>query len=162
MQLSVESGARREIVDLAPFEKPLGLERRSTVKLNAPYLFLIAPDAGGRGSPVSAVRLPYGRHWAYPLPISYEGLFGTDLPQPAVSDSSVILAYTSLDRANRLGSNTHLLVLDRESGRLRDSRVLTPDLGVASDLELLGLDRALFLTGLDRGREGRLETWSAK
>ena len=161
-QLSIESGARREIVELAPFEKPLGLERRSSVELHAPYLFLLAPDSNARGCPVSAVRLPYGKHWVYPLPISYEGLFGTDLPQPAVSQSSVILAYTSLDRSNRLGSNTHVVVLDRETGRLRDSRVLAPELGVASDLEMVGLDMALFLSGLDRGRSGRLETWSDK
>ena len=158
-QLVVATGATRLVKSLKLGEEPIGLDRSTVVELPGPYLFLLSGDVGGPTTPVTAVRLPYGKHWVFALPVSYEELFRSRMPLPALSDSTVAIAYTTMDRVNSLQRDTHLVLLDRATGRRLDSRLLVPEMGVAEDITLFGRGESLFLLGQNHGPSGQLEIW---
>lgn len=153
VELDTRLGAVREIGGLAlgPEDMPIGLRPDAVTEIDAPYLFLRSPAPGGRETLVRAVHLPYGQRWAWRLPVPTEDLISQMLPLPAVTQSLVALAYTEEVRARgRRQSKTHLILIERDSGTLREARMLPEDLGRAEALELATLGKLLILRGQDR------------
>lgn len=161
VELKVATGATRLVWSLRPGEEPMGLPRSARCELSGPYVFLLGRFPGSTTTPITAVRLPYGKHWVHPLPVSYEEFFQTLVPLPVLSDSTVALAYSTVDRRDAFERDTHLLLLDRASGRQRDKRILSPELGLSDQLSLLGAADSLFLVGRGRSsrEDGQLEIW---
>ena len=154
-QLDTRLGAVRPIqnVRLGPDDVPIGIRRSTRVELDGPYLFLLSPTSGGRETLIRAIHLPFGERWTHRLPLSPEEFYNTPMPLPALSNTTVALAYTEAPRSemrSRAQARTTLLLLDRKSGFRRDSRLLDDDLGQAQGLALAALGSALLVQGRDQ------------
>ena len=122
------------------------------------------PGAGRAGTlGLRALGLPLGPLWSLELTQPADlawSLYDGPMPAPALSDRSVALVYAlSGDHASR-GQQARLLVLDRESGKVINDRLLTSRLGRVDDIELVGIGEELMLFGGgSSGSRGRLEVW---
>jgi hypothetical protein len=154
LELDTRLGAVRPIqgVQLATGDVPIGPLPNRVTQLDSPYLFIRSPAPGGRETLVRAIHLPYGQRWVYRLPLSEQDLYAQMLPLPALSQSTVALCYTedTRGRGNRSDPLTHLVLLDRNSGLVRESQVLEPAIGKAENVQLATLGRALFVRGLQQ------------
>ena len=151
-RLDLERGRAQRIVSLKHGDDPMiGAEPGTRVELSAPYLFVHSRREGTQRTPVTMIDLQgRGAVWTYNLPVGQDDLYGTRLPEPAVSDSLVAIAYTTIDKARLLRDEARLELVDRTAGLRRDSRVLSPQLCKAEDLGLYGLGPALILVGTGR------------
>jgi outer membrane protein assembly factor BamB len=148
-QLDTRLGAVRVMtgVQIRPGDVPIGIERHAVTELHGPYLFLQSrPRESDRETIVRAIQLPYGEKWTHRLQVAPDELYNA-LPQPALSRSTVALAWTEPQRDRSIRPKTSLLLLDRHNGTQLDSRVLGPALGNADDLEFATLGSALVIRG---------------
>jgi hypothetical protein len=158
-ELYPRSLSTRRIQAFQPGEEVLGLSLRGErTELPSPHLVVRTSVAGSATTPLKLVDLPQGYRWPHELSVSYEELYDSGMPLPAVSDSTVALVYAKSARRGFGPETRDLVFLDLASGRLLDSRILTPELGRASRVELHALGDALIL--LSDGRTtSRLEVW---
>jgi hypothetical protein len=157
VQLTPASGAHRRVMRFSASEKLVGVERKSRVRLPGPLLFL---RSHAEGSPlaITAVHLPWAtRRWVRPLPVTYDLLYDSGMPMPAQSAGTVAVSYATKVRRGTAPENNHLVLIDAESGRIRDTRVLPHPLSRAESIGLSAFGRALLLLG----GELRLEVWEA-
>ncbi len=159
VQLDLQLGALRPIASLRSDERPIGLPERTRTELGGPFLYLYTNGPGQRSVPISAIHLPYGKRWVSPLPVSYEQLYDGGMTLPALSSQVAALAYTSKIPDERTWDQAHLILLDRNGGVRRDSRVLPREFGRAEILTLIPLGSALFILR-NEGLHGNLmEVW---
>ncbi len=150
VQVHTRDGAVREIpgVEFEGVDVPVGLVRYETTVLEEPFLFAASRDSGD-WLRIRAIHLPYGERWAHRELVQGLSQFSNPLhvPLPALSRTTVALAFTEPTERSSKDGATHLLFLDRSSGVRREVRVLGPDLGEAKEITLNALGDALFLAG---------------
>jgi hypothetical protein len=140
-------GSLRPIAPLKTGEKLMGLQARTLVALDEPWLFAYSSTSTERSVPIRALHLPYGVAWTWSLPVADNEFYdGRDLAMPAVSENCVALALP-LHRSGTTPLETMLLFLDKRAGRKLDLRPIGTTLAGARTLELRGLGEALFLVG---------------
>ena len=97
---------------------------------------------------VHAVHLPYGHErWVRRLPVSSADLYDRDMPMPAVSQTTVALAYSEKPRNTRQPARTILYSFDKSTGTPSGNQILDLRLGRGDQLELTALGDALLLAG---------------
>lgn len=138
-------------VTLGSEDYPIGIQRGQVVQLDQPYLYLLQPALGSRESLVRQVHLTAGPQWAYRLSVPSDELFTGLLPLPTHSASTVALAYTvnGRSRGGRADARTSLLMIDRQTGFQRETRILPDSLGRADSIRLMGLGPSLIVQGRD-------------
>ena len=127
----------------------MGVLQSSVTELPVPYLFILSRPVAERGSRLRAIHLPYGERWSFGFPPSPTSVYNDLVPLPAVSESTVAIAYMQgrSDEASAEVQQTRLLLLDRDSGTQRDHRDIDPRQGRARHLELIGVGDALLISG---------------
>lgn len=163
LQLEPRLGATRLVKELTLDDRVLGVARRrdapqGPVKLDGPYLFHYTASPGQPTTRLTAVHLPYGRAWTTSLRVPYDDLYDVGVALPAVSASTVALAYTT-KRENRLPGPTFVVLIDRESGTKRGDQLLSDALGRADDLRLVALGDALLMLSRDDTGGAPVEIW---
>ena len=150
LEVHTRDGSVRSVpgVEFEMGDVPIGLARNDTAELAAPLLFAASRDAGD-WLRIRAIHLPYGERWAHRVlvPKLGESTNSMQMPYPALSRTTVALAFTEPTEGPGKRGTTQLLFLDRSSGVRREARVLAPELGEARELELTAAGDALFLAG---------------
>jgi hypothetical protein len=155
--LDTATGGVRTVVPLSAGDEAIGLEQYQRTALETPYLFLRSRRANGRGTPISAVHLPFEKRWVYTLPVDSDEIYDRPMPMPAVSADCVVLAYFTAGK-NRVNWQAQLEFIDKNAGTHIENRNLANDLAKAERLELRGLGSALFLVA--KGRQSdRMQIW---
>ncbi len=152
--LRLESdGRERAVHSLKMNDDPIGLVKKGRTVLPEPVLFIHSRRGGARTTPIRMINLARLNEtiWSYHLPVSREELYDVGLPRPAVSNDTVVIAYTTKNRSNLMRDKAYLEFVDKNGGFRRDSRVLGPEM-CKSTLTLYGLGRALLVLG--DGRHG--------
>ena len=152
-QLDTRLGACRILTGarLRPGDVPIGIERHRVTELGGPYLFLRSRSRSresDRETFVRALQLPYGEKWSHRLPVPPDEL-QYPLPLPALSRSTVVLAWTEPTRDRSIRPRTSLLLLDRHNGTEILSRELDSGLGSSDHIEFATLGSALVIRGED-------------
>ncbi len=149
LELDVELGAVRAVqnVKLAPGDLLIGIARLAVNQLSDPFVFVRSEVPGAKETSIRAIHLPYGERWSYRLPVPIESFYTGPMPKPAMSQSTVAVAYTRYDRSQsgKQARVTELVFLDRTNGAKRDLRTLDIRLGSSDGLELGAAGDALFL-----------------
>jgi hypothetical protein len=81
------------------------------------------------------------------LPRPFEELYTDAMPLPAISETTLALAYSERGRSGAFRPRTTLLLLDRNNGASRAERELPEAMGNANGLGLAPLGDALLITG---------------
>ncbi len=142
--------ATRPVAELSRDDEFMGIVATSQhSRLKSDYLFILSnPTRTQPRFVVRAIHLAYGERWRAPLP---QGFVRTsDLPEPAVSDTTVALAYVMpSDDPDLRGRETELCLLDRATGRELGRRPLPNGSwrGTYASPALTPLGEALFVSG---------------
>ncbi|MEE8468291.1 MAG: hypothetical protein V3T22_07535, partial [Planctomycetota bacterium] len=110
--------ATQPVAKLSDESDWIGVGRRRRTVLTSPYLFVLEPqNRADNRYQVRAIHVRFGQRWRSPLPPGFVRMPGS-MPIPAVSDTTVALAYKlPADRPGSRRRRTRLLFLDRTSGR---------------------------------------------
>ncbi len=138
----VELRSRAHLVDLPP---------NGVVRLSSPLFFVATPPtsgAAGERTTLRAVDVRLGTLWETPLPRASEVSSSIRMLAPAVTQSAVIVASAAPRGVGRI--EWELTFFDRQSGELRESRVLPREREHLRWQGSVAVGGALFLTGLDR------------
>ncbi|MDP6540821.1 MAG: PQQ-binding-like beta-propeller repeat protein, partial [Planctomycetota bacterium] len=126
----------------------IGVDIGERRRLESPFLFLRSFGPGETEMKVHAVHLPYGHErWMRRLPVSPADLYDRNMPMPAVSQTTVALAYSEKPRNARSPSRTLLFSFDKSTGAPTGSQELDRRLGRGAQLRLAPLGDALLLAG---------------
>ncbi len=129
----------------------IGVDIGERVRLDSPFLFLRSSGPGELETRIHAVHLPYGHErWIRRLPVSSADLYDRDMPMPAVSQTTVALAYGEKPGNTRQPRRTLLFTLDKSTGTPTGSQVLDRRLGRSDEVSLTALGDALLLAGSER------------
>ncbi len=149
MRLHVGFGALQPIgnLQLSKRDSTINIGVRKTFPLEAPYIFLTSSSRDESRTLIRAVHLPHGERWVHTLPVSKADIYNRITP-PALSDTTVALAYNEWPRDNTQAGVTRLRFIDRASGIVRDARDLSrTSFPRADGLRLVTLGSALILVG---------------
>jgi outer membrane protein assembly factor BamB len=155
VELSTRIGALSPLpnVRVGPTDSVLGLPRAGRLALSSTIVFLLGHKEGSNEARLRAVDLERGELWTTVLLPSFEDLVqarvpGTSLPQPALSDSAVVVAY-SLDPKQGVSSARESAVecLDRANGRRISYFSLSAAMGRCDSLKLYPFGSALLVQG---------------
>lgn len=160
VQVNAELGALRRVATLDPNELPAGLELGEALTLDADFLITAIPPNRGGELRLRGIELPLGPLWSAKVPAPARAGWQLDdglLPAALTSSGSVTLLYAQVSNDPSRGQEVHALVLDRQTGRSQEDRVLSARLGRMGNIQLGGIDDELFLFGegtwgSDRGR----------
>lgn len=133
-----------------PHDVLIGIGRRRVVESDHPYLFVRSATSDGEATRVRAFHLPFGERWSVQLDISPSQLNAAGaMPMPLVAEGSIAIAYTHTPRAKaqRAPANTDLILVDRESGLVRERSALPAELGPADKLDFALLGDVLWISG---------------
>ncbi|MDA1264161.1 MAG: PQQ-binding-like beta-propeller repeat protein [Planctomycetota bacterium] len=112
--------ATSPIAELPDDAESIGVKPYQHTWLNGPYLFALClprRDEEARFT-VRAIHLRYGERWRVALPEEFQRTPASDLPEPAVSETTIALAFPLPSRvAHSRKRRGHLMMLDRASGR---------------------------------------------
>jgi outer membrane protein assembly factor BamB/tetratricopeptide (TPR) repeat protein len=126
----------------------IGVGVRERTRIDSPFLFLRSFGPDELEMKVHAVHLPYGHErWVRRLPVSSADLYDRDMPMPAVSQTTVALAYSEKPRNTRQPARTILYSFDKSTGTPSGNQILDLRLGRGDQLELTALGDALLLAG---------------
>lgn len=144
--------ATRPVAELDEDSEIIGVSVRQRTDLQTPYLFaLVLPTRGDDRFWIHAIHVRYGLRWKSPLPREFVRTPGSDMPLPAVSESTVALAYKQPGGASRgeaQGRLTELLLLDRSSGRQVERREMSEEMwSTTAGVRFGALGDALFVCG---------------
>jgi hypothetical protein len=160
IELSTAIGALAPLshVRLAFDDRLLGSRHWRRRQLPSPELFMLSRrPQNPQEARVRCVDLTSGERWITTLLTPWKEISGAQTPLPALSEESVVLAYTpgmQPNRSNAVGAQ--VVFLDRASGLVRaDKRALPQEYFGSSDtLELIPMGSSLLVRG-----ERRLELW---
>ncbi len=133
-----------------PHDVLVGIGRRRVAQSEHPYLFLRSATADGESTRLRAFHLPFGERWSVQLDVSPSQLNAAGaMPMPLVADQMIAIAYTQSPRSKtqRTPANTDLILVDRESGLVRERSALPAELGPADKLEFSLLGELLWISG---------------
>jgi outer membrane protein assembly factor BamB len=153
LELSTAIGAASPLANIriGPEDRILGLprERASRVHLATSWFFVLSGRSGARDARLRAVDLESGEQWTHGLDLSIDEIATrTPAPLPALSDSTVAIAYTlATQSGTRNIGVTQLSFFDRATGSLRDRLDLDKRLGASDNLLLVPLESALIVKG---------------
>jgi len=147
-ELNTRSGAisSTPIVALRESDRLMGFHNER-VALDHPFLFVLAEPQTGNKFSVQAIHLPYGPRWRATLPVTEEDMHTGRMPLPAVSESTVAIAWLAYKSGSRR-AHWELTFMDRANGRFKDSRMLSDS--SRPRLHLSPLGDALVLCGAQR------------
>jgi hypothetical protein len=153
VELSTRLGAVSPLpnVRIGATDRILGLSRPGRLGLATPGLYLLANKEGSKEARIRSVDLDRGEVWSSPLLPTIEELIRaragfTSLPQPAVSDTSVVIAY-SLDRQAVSSTQSGVECFDRANGRRASHFTLSKAMGRCDFLRFFPLGSVLLLQG---------------
>jgi len=152
MRLHVGFGALQPIgnLELRKRDTTIDIGVRKISKTESPYVFLRSSSQDETRTRVRAIHLPHGKRWVHTLPIAEEDMHNR-MTSPALSDTTVAIAYKEWPHDTAKAGVTRLRFIDRASGMTKDARDLSP---VAfpqdHDLKLVTLGPALILIGQDQ------------
>jgi hypothetical protein len=148
-ELNTRSGAisSSPLAQLSENDRLIGMPSART-ELDHPFVFVLAEPQTNNKYSVQAIHLPYGPRWRATLPVSEDDLQTGRMPLPAVSDSTVTIAWLAL-KSNSRNAHWELTFMDRANGRSKDSRMLS-DSSRVKRLYLSPLGDALVLCGTQR------------
>ena len=138
----VDLRSRAHLVDLPP---------NGVVRLSSPLFFVATPPsagAAGERTTLRAVDVRLGTLWETPLPRVFETSSSIRMLAPAVTQSTVIVASAAPRGVGRI--EWELTFFDRQSGELRESRILPREREHLRWQGSVAVGEAIFLTGLDR------------
>jgi hypothetical protein len=151
LELSCSIGAASPLANIriGPDDRILGLPHSSRVRLSTSWCFVLSGRAGGRETRLRAIDLEAGEQWSLGLELSIDEIATrTPTPQPALSESTVAIAYSlATPSGTRNTGVTQLSFFDRATGALRDRLDLDKRLGASDSLLLLPLESALVVKG---------------
>jgi hypothetical protein len=129
----------------------VGLQRAGRLALSSSTLFLLGHKEGSSEARLRAVDLERGELWSTVLAPKFEELVQrrsgfTALPQPALSDSAVVFAY-SLAPQGVSSSQSAVECLDRSNGRRTSTFALAAAMGRCDSLKLYPLGAGLLVQG---------------
>lgn len=157
VELSTRIGALSPLpnVRVGPTDCVLGLPRPGRLALSSTTVFLLGNKDGSKEARLRAVDLERGELWATTLFPAFDELIqgripGTSIPQPALSDSTVVIAY-SLDPRQPVGYSA-IECLDRRNGQRMKTFPLSKEMGRCALLKFFPLGQGLLVQG-----EGGLE-----
>ncbi len=145
-------GAARRIagIELDADDVLVGVRRHSVAESESGMLFVRTPSADGQVTELVAYQLPFGRKWVHRLQVSPASLYNSGpMPMPLAGATAVAVAYTETPRVRGQVSvpRTILMLLDRESGEVRDTMQLPAELGPAEVLDLESFGPNLWVAG---------------
>jgi outer membrane protein assembly factor BamB len=147
-QLSPRIGAisSRPIATLERGDEILGASNQRRLRLDSPYVFVLARTSREDRTALRCIHLPHGQRWVSDLPYVLEEY--TSRMSPAVSSTTVALTWRVARRGEERDSRWHtdLLLLDRASGASRDKRTL-PDRLDQVEVTLTPFADALYVCG---------------
>jgi len=143
--------ATQPLAELSGDSDWIGVASRVRTVLTSPYLFVLEPPDGKDDRyRVRAIHVRFGQRWRSPLPSAFVRMPGS-MPMPAVSDTTVALAYKlPADRPGSGKRRTRLLFLDRTSGRQLGSEELPETMwNTTSGVRFSPLGSALIVSGAE-------------
>jgi outer membrane protein assembly factor BamB len=152
LELSTAIGAASPLANIriGPEDRILGLRGASRVRLATSWFFVLSGRSGARDARLRAIDLESGEQWTHAIDLSIDDIANarTPTPLPALSDSTVAIAYTlaTPSGARSIGV-TQLSFFDRATGSLRDRLDLDKRLGASDSLLLVPLESALVVKG---------------
>jgi outer membrane protein assembly factor BamB len=152
LELSTAIGATAPLsnIRIGSDDRILGWSRDSRARFSSSLVFLLSSARPGiRETRLRAVDLASGELWTQNLALALSEIQMLPTPQPAVSDTTVAIAYSLLppQKQSRSTATTRLAFFDRSSGLPRDSLDLDRQLGQSDSLELIPLGAALLVKG---------------
>ncbi len=152
LDLDTKLGAVRRVPNaaLGVQDVLIGISRHRVVTTSHPYLFVRSDGADSASTLVRALHLPFGERWSVQLDIAPSQLNTSGpMPAPIVADNAVAIAYTYTPRTKgqRTAPSANLVLVDRESGAVRERSALPPELGPADKLEFAALGGVLWMSG---------------
>jgi len=154
VELSTRIGAISPLpsVRVGPNDCILGLVRPGRLALTSTIVFLLGHKDGSKEARLRAVDLEQGELWATTLLLPFEELVqgrvpGTSIPQPALSDSSVVIAYSQDPRQAVSSPHSAIESLDRRNGQRLSHFTLSKDMGRCGYLRFFPLGQGLLVQG---------------
>ena len=133
----------------------LGLRYKSRTDLDSPYVFQLTLQSLSEPLRLRAVHLPYGRRWEVPIRLMEADICRETFPRPGLSSSTVVIGWREAKAsAGSRQYETVVTILDRNSGSLRGTRSLHPEMDGSQILQLVPLGDSLVLCG-----DKKLEVW---
>jgi hypothetical protein len=123
-------------------------ERR--LRLSSPLVFLLSKSTKSDEARLRAIDLASGELWAQGLGVTIEDVRKVTVPVPALSETTIAIAYTLFSRGNppRPATDpTSLVFLDRASGLKAERRDLNERHGNSDALRFFPLGDALVIQG---------------
>ncbi|MBK7874784.1 MAG: PQQ-binding-like beta-propeller repeat protein [Planctomycetes bacterium] len=154
-ELSTGIGALAPIqnVRLSDQDRIAGLPlREGRGVFTEPTLLVLSPSTGDEAR-VRAIDLERGELWSQSLGVPWGRLMNASLPQPAWSDRAAVLCFDQKGDPRVRGSvkNTYLAFFDRQSGVLRETRLMEDRWADKADsVVLYPLGDRLFVRGKTR------------
>lgn len=149
MRLHVGFGALQPIgnLQIGKHDTSVDIPVRGVHQLSAPYIFLRSASDDETTTRLRAVHLPHGERWAHSLPVADSDLYSR-MTTPALSDSTIVIAYNEWPRDAAKPGVTRLRFIDRATGSVKDARDLPPEVFQRADsMRLVTLGPALILVG---------------
>jgi outer membrane protein assembly factor BamB len=153
-ELSTRIGALSPLasVRIGASDRVLGLVRPGRLALSSTILFLLGGREGSHEARLRAVDLAGGEMWSQALTPAFEDLLQPSapfslMPQPALSDGAVLLAYSVMAKGGVPSLMTTIECLDRGSGRSLSSLSLSPVMGRCDSLKIFPLGGGLLVRG---------------
>ncbi|MFN0006663.1 MAG: PQQ-binding-like beta-propeller repeat protein, partial [Planctomycetota bacterium] len=154
VELSTRIGALSPLpnVRVGPTDCILGLPRPGRLALSSTTVFLLGHKEGLKEARLRAVDLERGELWTTALLLPFEELVqgrvpGTLIPQPALSESSVVIAYSQDPRQAVSSPHSAIESLDRRTGQRISHFTLSKDMGRCGFLRFFPLGQGLLVQG---------------
>ncbi len=150
LDLKIGAVGRISGASWGPHDVLVGIGRRRVVESDHPYLFVRSATTDGEATRLRAFHLPFGERWSVQLDVSPSQLNAAGaMPMPLVADESIAIAYSHAPRnkAQRAPVNTDLILVERESGVVRERSALPAELGPADKLDFALLGDVLWISG---------------
>ncbi|MCP3918688.1 MAG: PQQ-binding-like beta-propeller repeat protein [bacterium] len=130
-------------------DRAVGLRDSRRIDLAGPLMFVLAEAAVGDLYTLKAFDLRVGgtARWQANLPHTFTRTSAGEMPLPAVSDSSVAVAYRQRDNIKH-ALKTELVFFDRDTGERIDARTLPKEMSKTSGrVHFVSLGEALIVSG---------------
>lgn len=136
-------------VRLGKRDIPIEVPVKRTYRLPSPYVFFRTSSEDELKTRVRAIHLPHGERWVHSLPVAETDLYSR-MTLPALSDSTVVLAYNEWPGNKTSPGVTIMTFIDRASGLSREVRDLPNAFPRANQMQFVTLGDALILVGGSR------------
>jgi hypothetical protein len=138
-------------IRLGSEDRLFGLPTRGgRLRVGSPYVYLRSSRSGVGEARLRAIDLTSGELWVQSLPVPVEDIYSLPTPAPALSESSVAIAYTLSPMRTQQQKPTTLAFFDRTTGLRRGERLLASAHGASDRLQLVPLGDALIVKGKDQ------------